>query len=631
MLKVNKASWIALALIASFFRWWLTADLVSTATYSPHDSSLYVQRASWLLTDGTFGPWTERTLIKLPGFSYLIAGFAALGLDYETWALGLWILSAAFLAWSVRRWLRRSWQQFALFVFLSFHPISFDAGFDVFREKVALSLGLVLIAASIEIVATAWAHQRQRLWVWFVWASMFAILRLTREEDRSVLWIHLVVMSSVLLLINRRIGAERIRLLSLMVIPILMTFTMDEMARRHIQASYGLPLLHDLSQGAYPRLIGALRALPGSEQNRHVMLPQEVLSRGSGVASELAPIIAAYPKPSQDSYSCQRFGVCSEITNGWSVFFLKDAFQFTGHAPSLLSSQALYERTAALIEESCKRGEGSCVETPRASLLRPPSWRWLPFTVEEFFSQWKLIWDPGFTTPPPPKDQTEDVEIQRAYRHVISDGRPRLSESRWPAAFREAIRASARPLTQGLLILGVVVALVLFFNRTTTGDLRAILLIVLASLYARLAGLAFAATTMGSLDGRLYFFIHLILALIGLAVLMQASEPRRVRMIWCWIQNRWKVSSSLRSWIAMVGYIGCSFCAVSALASPSVTSADDSQALLSRLLELQARDGQVICTPPQVDLGVWSLISLALLVVMVGFFTQQIRKVRGPS
>ena len=631
MQRAHKATCFAILLILVIGRWWLTADIASTATYSPHDSSLYVQRASSLLTDGSFGPWTERTLIKLPGFSYLIAAFGALGIDYEIWTLGLWILSATFLLWCLRDWLPRMWQQLTFWLFLVFHPIGFDAGFEVFREKVTLSLTLILFGASLEILRDFGSKLRStwRVWPWALFALVFSVLRLTREEDRSVLWVQwglLLVLAGFLALQGKDSAqgwASRLNLkrsLMLLLIPLGMTLSFDWLSRWHIQASYGKALLHDLSEGEYPRLIGALRALAGSETNRHVMLPRASLEMAARVAPEFSQIVETYPRPSQDSYSCQRFAVCSEITNGWSVFFLKDAVQFTGLGADLFSAQQYYAGVAEKIESACRDGSLSCPNRRTSSLLRPPQTLWLPYFVDEMFGQFRLLRDPGFTIPPPPGDQTEDAAIRAAYRHVVSDGEPVFRGSTSMKLVREILVASLRPVTEVLLIVGLLGGIALIFVRSISFELRAGLFLFFTLGYARWMGLAYAATTMGSLDGRLYFTLQLMTSLIGLGLVLHfISMVMNRGESWRLLVQRVRENQSLkrvRVFSLLQIFLLITFVSPTAGAEAELQNPKGSD-LLNSLLELQKRDGLEICTAPQVNLGVPNLITVLVLAGMV--------------
>jgi hypothetical protein len=51
----------------------------------------------------------------------------------------------------------------------------------------------------------------------------------------------------------------------------------NQSARAYVEAHYGLPILHDMSEGEFPRLMAAIRSVDSGPDNRLVMAPQETL------------------------------------------------------------------------------------------------------------------------------------------------------------------------------------------------------------------------------------------------------------------------------------------------------------------------------------------------------------------
>lgn len=596
MLSRNSASIFGLILISLVGRWLLTADLASSATYSPHDSSLYVTRAAALLEFGHFGEWTERTLIKLPGFSYAIAAFAGLGVPYEIWTLSLWVVSAFVFSISLRGWVGSNWTLAALALFLAFHPIGFDAGFDVFREKFGASLTLLLWAMTAEIIRSP-----GKVFPWIAYALLFSISRLTREEDRILLLGQGIAMACFLVWMalwdRKRTHSEPGSILRLLQPVVLgmglvmgMTLVSDSLARWHIRSSYGHGLLHDMNEGEFPTMIAALRSIEGSEFNRHVMLPRTSLEEVARRHEGFAKVLAIYPKPSIDSYSCVRFKVCSEITNGWSVFFLKDAVEFQKFAPTLSLAQAFYADVAKSIREGCALGELRCA--PESSgLLRKLSIRWLPYTIEEFFTQFNKLVHPEISLPIFKGDQTNDSEILKAYRSAISSGVPRVERDESFRRVRNWVSAILRPLSSLAVIISLpfVIYICLKSPSETLTSFFALMMVVS---YLRLWGLSLAATTMGFLDDRLYFSSHLLHASIGL-----------VGIIW-FIQNVIRRTGLSIRLSRRGGLLG-----ISLLASPNAVAED----LLKEVIALQEGNGATSCSGDQLELGALVLISFVAL------------------
>ena len=60
----------------------LVSDLSVTIGYSPHDDSLYVERAFSMLSGQGFGVYDSRVLVKYPGLSIWLAGARMIGLPF---------------------------------------------------------------------------------------------------------------------------------------------------------------------------------------------------------------------------------------------------------------------------------------------------------------------------------------------------------------------------------------------------------------------------------------------------------------------------------------------------------------------------------------------------------------------
>src|SRR5688500_13796564 len=73
---------LTIVAVAVLFKLALVSDLSVTINYFPHDDSLYVERAYYLLRGEGFGPYDSRTLIKYPGLSIWLAGMRSLGIPY---------------------------------------------------------------------------------------------------------------------------------------------------------------------------------------------------------------------------------------------------------------------------------------------------------------------------------------------------------------------------------------------------------------------------------------------------------------------------------------------------------------------------------------------------------------------
>src|SRR5512143_1663892 len=118
--------------------------------------------------------------------------------------------------------------------------------------------------------------------------------------------------------------------------------------------------MHDFGEGEFPRLISAMRSLESKKDNRLVMITQEALGRLRAEVPRLAPVIDRLPRPGPGTYSCKRYGVCSEWANGWMLFWIKDAAFEAGLTPDAVSAQKFFRQARLDIERACGDGRLTC-------------------------------------------------------------------------------------------------------------------------------------------------------------------------------------------------------------------------------------------------------------------------------
>jgi hypothetical protein len=212
--------------------------------------------------------------------------------------------------------------------------------------------------------------------------------------------------------------------------------------RSYVERHYGVPLLHDFGEGEFPLLIAAIRSVESRKDNRFVMVTQEALGKIRIAVPAFAPVIDRLPAPSQTSYSCERFKVCSEWTNGWQLFWIKDsafasglteeqaalyaqgrtwirdpAFA-SGLAPTLPAAQAYFRKVRREIERACQEGRLKCRDKGQG-LLPPFELRWTRAFLHEMAGVLRMMTMPGIgVVGPPSPTRSVDVDLGRVYQMV---------------------------------------------------------------------------------------------------------------------------------------------------------------------------------------------------------------------
>lgn len=354
----------------------LNADLPLQISYAPHDDALYVERAFHLLSGEAFGAYDSRLLVKYPGISIWLAAMRELGIPFLISINALYIgagiyLLTALLRGEVNRWIALS--AFALYLF---NPVTYSLEWiRVIREPLDTGLLALMVAAMAHALVAL--NQGKPSWIHLaVFSLTFAFSLFVREENR-LLWGLLALFVAALswqALRTKRRGALAV-IAAAMLVPAALAKGYEFGLREYVERHYGLPILHEFSEGEYPRLLAAIRSVQSSKDNRLVMASQEVLQKLKKEVPAFAPVVDRLPEPGAGTFSCQLQGVCSEWSNGWMPFWIRDEGYRAGLTPDLVAAQEYYRQVRLAIERGCREGRLRCVQKGEG-LVAPMELRW---------------------------------------------------------------------------------------------------------------------------------------------------------------------------------------------------------------------------------------------------------------
>lgn len=373
----------------------LISDLPLQISYAPHDDALYVERAWHLLSGGAYGAYDSRILVKYPGISIWLAGARELGMPFLISVNALYIGAGIYLLAGLLRGGINRWIALSAFALCLFNPITHSIEWlRVIREPLDTGLFTLMVAAMAHTLIAV--HQRRLPWIHLAVLSLtFAFSLFVREENR-LLWGLLALFLAALSLEVAR--AKQRGVLAVVIIALLVPaalgkgyeFALRDFAERH----YGLPILHEFGEGEFPRLLAAIRSVQSSKDNRLVMVSQETLRMLKKEVPAFAPVIDRLPEPGVGTLSCQLQGVCTEWSNGWMPFWIKDEAFRAGLTPNLAAAQEYYRKVRLGIELACSDGRLKCAGKGEG-FLPPLELRWTRAFVAEGWGLAKLALAPG--------------------------------------------------------------------------------------------------------------------------------------------------------------------------------------------------------------------------------------------
>src|SRR3990172_5108501 len=417
----NQLLWLGVTVLVLLKLFLLSGSSVQMV-YSPHDAGLYVSRAFHLLMDGSLGPYDARLLVKLPGISLWLAGNRLLGIPYLLSINLLFAFAGIYFISALKRYNVNQLLLLLVFVLYLFNPVTIDREwFRMMREPLSISL-LVLMLGSMLFVLADLDEKRFSITYFTMLGVAFSFAVMVREEERLlyalltmfvglVLWKYWPIFRGLNLV-------SRSWVLAVVFLPFMLALAGNVAMRSYVERHYGAPLFYDFGEGEFPRLIAAIRSVESRKDNRHVMVTQEALGKIRIAVPMFAPVIDRLPAPSQTSDSCGRFKVCSEWTNGYQLFWIKDSAFASGLTPTLPGGQAYFRRVRLEIERACQEGRLKCRDKGQG-LIPPFELRWTRAFLQEMTGVLRMMTMPRIavvgTSPP---TYSVDAELGRVYQMV---------------------------------------------------------------------------------------------------------------------------------------------------------------------------------------------------------------------
>jgi hypothetical protein len=542
----GRGFWFGVAALI-LFKLALTADVSIQINFAPADDTHYIMRALHLLLGQGFGPYDSIILSKYPGISLWVAAMRALGIPFLVSVQAVYFAAGIYLATALLRCGVARWVVLACMTLYALNPVTL--GFEwirVIREPLSTGLLVAMVAALMHMLL----HRRDGRYPWAhlaVFTVSFAFSLYLREEDR-LLWGFLALAIVVLAWQRMAVPARGWRrlgfILAVALVPTIVAKAYEYGLRAFVERHYGLPILLELAEGEYPAMLAAIRSVRSQKDNRMVMLYQETIRKLSDEVPSFRPIAERLPKPGLRTFSCLLHGVCSEWSNGWMPFWVKDEAFRAGLTPTLPAAQAYFRQVRVEIEQACARGRLHCEEKGKG-LVPPMELRWTRAWLAE---TWRLVrWTVVLDMSPviePPVVYDVPLEVGRVYQAMTMtyyDSQLQAGFGVPPATrqyvnpiagWRQAIVTPYRLLGAFLVVAFFAVLLLeWWFGRDWRSSPLALVALVFATYAAvRLAALGYVAVYMGLFSSRMVMSTYTVLVVVAPALVASA--------VWAWSSGR---------------------------------------------------------------------------------------------
>lgn len=528
--------WI-LAVVLIALKLFFVSDIAVHIRFSPIDDALYVTRAYEFLSGNGWGNYDAYVLAKLPGMSLWLAGSRLLGMPY---LLGLNILYSVAGLLLVKQVAKLGVYKpillIAYFIYL-FNPITFSIGWAlVMREALETVIIVMLLAVSLKIFLS----QKNQLPIGSIaaWIMFFAFGQIFREEDR-LLWVYLGIFLGCFFFVQRRLQNRKFLFrfgLIMLISAILSTSLVSYGMRLYNQKYYGAPLINDFNEGEFPKLMATLRSIESSVDNRLVMLPQEVIKRLISVVPDFAPVLERLPTPGVQTFSCKLHGVCSEWSNGWMLWAVKNAAAEVGRTPTLSEGQNYFKSIRNQVEALCTSGELRCLPNGN-SILPPMQLRWFRAYLQNLGMLIEMAFYPSVEV-----ISSDDMSINAAsslveiYQQVTMTSvthNPKLNNvpseiNHFQSQFRTTISSLIFHINGLVIFLGSIALIwrLVMYPNIKFGPLYTICAAFWIYSFVRLLALAYVALFFGPFEPRMIFSTYTGLGMLGFFVIWDLIQAR---------------------------------------------------------------------------------------------------------
>lgn len=516
----------------------IVSDIAVHIRFSPIDDSLYVTRAYEFLSGNGWGNYDAYVLAKLPGMSLWLAGSRLLGIPYLLGLNVLYSLAGLLLVKEVAKLgVHKHILLIAYFIYL-FNPITFSIGWAfIMREALGTVITVMLLAVSLRILLS----QKNQLPIGSIiaWIMLFAFGQILREEDR-LLWVYLALFLGCFFLVRRGLQNRKFLIrfgLLILISAILSTLLVEYGVRQYNQKYYGMSIMNDFNEGEFPKLMATLRSIESSVDNRLVMLPQEVIKKLIPVVPDFAPVLERLPDPGLQTFSCKLHGVCTEWSNGWMLWAVKNAAAQVGRTPTLGEGQNYFKSIRNQVEALCRSGELRCLSNGNG-ILPPMQLRWFRAYLQSLVTLIEMAFYPSVDV-----ISSNDMPVNAArslveiYQHVTMTSvthNPKLNNmpseiSNLQAQWRTIISFFIFHINGLVIFLGSIALIwrLAMYPSIKIGPLYIICAAFWIYSFVRLLALAYVALFFGPLEPRMIFSIHTGLGVLSIFVMWDLIQVRK--------------------------------------------------------------------------------------------------------
>ncbi len=386
------------------------------------DDGLMFSAAQSIMAGEWLGPYTAYTMTKTMGYALWLCLVHISGVPYLVANTLLWLVCCAFAVWALRPVIKGNLLFLIVFAALAFLPTSF-AFFTlrVYRDAVFSSFCLLLFAGVLGLALRVNEKKKRERWVLSTGVGVGLVGIFLLREDGMVL-LPFAVCGLGFLLVYAFTSKEAVNKKQLIVqclLPFLYVLAGTLFFSLANWAQYGVLILNENTQGAFPKAYGAITAVAKAESDFQPLVPvqNEVLDKLFEEVPSLAKLEPALREgPAYNGYYNKEL----DAYEGSFYYGLRLAAYLEGLTPDAASGQAYWQDVYDEVEAAVAEGRLQSVPAGQNTL---PHWNaalFLPM-MQEVFSSLKmtLLFEEIDFRPILSEDKYEDAQEMAAWLNTV--------------------------------------------------------------------------------------------------------------------------------------------------------------------------------------------------------------------
>lgn len=386
MRKVRETKiWIAIAVVLSVFRIFLTYNLPITAeSVSIHDDALMVDMAVRLLSGGWLGPYSCFAMPKGIVYPLYLALVHKSGISYLVITQLLYMLSAMLVVMALHKKERGYLADCLLYIVLIFNPVmgSQSVYLRIYRNAL-VPIEVLLVFAGILGMFMRLEEKNNRLIFWSL-LSGFSVLALDMTREDSIWIMPFFVVASIVFGImifkmryemkhasNKAMAGKA----ALILLPFFILFAGNTVVKEINHHYYGIRACTDTNETHVTDAIKAMYAVEDMNEIPFVSVSREKM----GLLYAYSPTLYSVWPCIESSLNEWADTVDENVTDAHFFWAIRDALSNAGYYQDAVETDLFYQKVAEELNAAMEAGELSKRSTMPSALMSP--WR------DEYFGE----------------------------------------------------------------------------------------------------------------------------------------------------------------------------------------------------------------------------------------------------